>query len=58
MDGRTDLENQETFSLAAAFDPQGLRTVGVLTRVDLIEPGNEREEVSDRRQVASNMVRC
>ncbi|KAA1470471.1 hypothetical protein DENSPDRAFT_774675 [Dentipellis sp. KUC8613] len=37
-----DLENQAAYGLARHYDPSHTRTVGVLTKPDRIEPGNER----------------
>ncbi|KAA1470485.1 hypothetical protein DENSPDRAFT_923392 [Dentipellis sp. KUC8613] len=38
----TDLENQAAYGLASQYDPTHARTVGVLTKPDRIEPGNEQ----------------
>ncbi|TFY58340.1 hypothetical protein EVG20_g8188 [Dentipellis fragilis] len=38
----TDLENQAAYGLASQYDPSHARTVGVLTKPDRIEPGNEQ----------------
>jgi len=37
----TDLANSDALQLARLADPQGLRTVGVLTKVDLMDPGTD-----------------
>ncbi|KAI0032843.1 P-loop containing nucleoside triphosphate hydrolase protein [Vararia minispora EC-137] len=37
----TDFENQIAHKLAEEFDPQGSRTIGVLTKPDRIDPGEE-----------------
>ncbi|KAF8323490.1 P-loop containing nucleoside triphosphate hydrolase protein, partial [Cantharellus anzutake] len=37
----TDFENQGAWQIGKAHDPQGKRTIGVLTKPDRIEPGNE-----------------
>ncbi|KAK9604807.1 hypothetical protein V6Z93_002758 [Aspergillus fumigatus] len=41
MDARNNLANQEVFSMARAADPQGSRTVGIITKCDALEPGDE-----------------
>ncbi|KAF8340500.1 uncharacterized protein EI90DRAFT_2906014, partial [Cantharellus anzutake] len=37
----TDFENQGAWQIDKNHDPQGVRTIGVLTKPDRIEPGNE-----------------
>ena len=37
----TDLANSDAIKLAQSVDPQGNRTVGVLTKVDLMDPGTD-----------------
>ncbi|THG94608.1 hypothetical protein EW026_g6893 [Hermanssonia centrifuga] len=37
----TDWENQRGFDLAQTYDPEGKRTIGVLTKPDRIPPGKE-----------------
>ncbi|KAF9507704.1 hypothetical protein BS47DRAFT_1488702 [Hydnum rufescens UP504] len=39
---RDDLDNQSAFKLAKDTDPQGLRTIGVLTKPDTLQPGEEK----------------
>ncbi|KAG0636571.1 P-loop containing nucleoside triphosphate hydrolase protein [Tuber brumale] len=41
MDGRNNLANQEVFRMARAADPTGSRTVGVVTKCDALQPGEE-----------------
>lgn len=41
MDGRNNLANQEVFRMAKAADPTGSRTVGVVTKCDALQPGEE-----------------
>ena len=36
---KDDIENQKMHTLARDFDPEGVRTVGVLTKIDTIEEG-------------------
>ncbi|GIJ86341.1 hypothetical protein Asppvi_005228 [Aspergillus pseudoviridinutans] len=41
MDARNNFANQEVFSMALAADPAGVRTVGIITKCDALEPGDE-----------------
>ncbi|CUS11644.1 unnamed protein product [Tuber aestivum] len=41
MDGRNNLANQEVFRMARAADPTGSRTVGVVTKCDALQLGEE-----------------
>ncbi|PKX97711.1 dynamin-like protein [Aspergillus novofumigatus IBT 16806] len=41
MDARNNFANQEVFSMAQAADPAGVRTVGIITKCDALEPGDE-----------------
>ena len=41
MDARNNLANQEVFKLARAADPAGNRTVGIITKCDALQPGDE-----------------
>lgn len=41
MDGRNNLANQEVFRMAKSADPTGSRTVGVVTKCDALQPGEE-----------------
>lgn len=40
----TDLANSDALKMAREVDPKGDRTVGVLTKIDLMDPG-EKERV-------------
>jgi len=42
MDARNNLANQEVFRMARGADPQGLRTVGIITKCDALQPGDEQ----------------
>ncbi|KAM3551913.1 hypothetical protein ARSEF4850_007638 [Beauveria asiatica] len=42
MDARNDLANQEVFKMARAADPAGIRTVGIMTKCDALQPGDEQ----------------
>ncbi|KAI9045152.1 dynamin family protein [Aspergillus affinis] len=41
LDAKNNLANQEVFSMARAADPQGARTVGIITKCDTLEQGDE-----------------
>ncbi|CRG92822.1 hypothetical protein PISL3812_09893 [Talaromyces islandicus] len=42
MDARNNLANQEVFSMARAADPDGRRTVGIITKCDALQAGEEQ----------------
>lgn len=48
MDARNNLANQEVFRMARAADPKGTRTVGIITKCDALQQGDENM-VSHRR---------
>ncbi|KAF3291765.1 hypothetical protein TWF132_006510 [Orbilia oligospora] len=52
MDGRNNLANQEVFRMAREVDPEGRRTVGIITKCDAVQPGDENGVI----QIASNKV--
>ncbi|KAK6340050.1 hypothetical protein TWF730_001825 [Orbilia blumenaviensis] len=52
MDGRNNLANQEVFRMARKVDPEGRRTVGIITKCDAVQPGDEAGVI----QIASNQV--
>lgn len=41
MDARNNLANQEVFRMARAADPEGKRTVGIITKCDAVQAGDE-----------------
>lgn len=41
----TDLANSDALKLAREVDPQGLRTIGVITKLDLMDEGTDAREV-------------
>ncbi len=41
MDARNNLANQEVFRIAKAADKEGLRTVGIMTKCDALQKGDE-----------------
>ncbi|KAF2008465.1 hypothetical protein BU24DRAFT_415823 [Aaosphaeria arxii CBS 175.79] len=42
MNACTNLANQEVFSMARAADPDGKRTVGIITKCDAVQAGDEQ----------------
>ncbi|CAI6342313.1 unnamed protein product [Periconia digitata] len=52
MDARNNLANQEVFSMARAADPEGKRTVGIITKCDALQPGDEHSVL----RIAKNEV--
>lgn len=54
MDGRNNLANQEVFRMAKSADPTGSRTVGVVTKCDALQPGEELG-VSIRKTSVANI---
>ena len=42
MDARNNLANQEVFRMAKAADVEGKRTVGIITKCDALQPGDEQ----------------
>jgi dynamin 1-like protein len=39
--GNDDLANSESLKLARKVDPQGVRTLGVVTQIDIMIPGTD-----------------
>ncbi|KAL4809874.1 P-loop containing nucleoside triphosphate hydrolase protein [Aspergillus unguis] len=52
MDARNNLANQGVFSMARAADPAGQRTVGIITKCDAVETGDEAGVI----KIAKNQV--
>ncbi|RDW67405.1 dynamin family protein [Aspergillus mulundensis] len=52
MDARNNLANQGVFSMARAADTAGRRTVGIITKCDAVEKGDEAGVI----RIAKNMV--
>ncbi|CAE6423274.1 unnamed protein product [Rhizoctonia solani] len=50
-----DFENQSAGRLAREYDPQGLRTIGVLTKPDRIERGSEQPWISMIKNEAESL---
>ena len=47
----TDLANSDALKLAREADPEGERTIGVLTKLDLMDPGTDAVEVLQNRVI-------
>uniref|UniRef100_A0A8C8DPV0 Interferon-induced GTP-binding protein Mx n=1 Tax=Oryzias sinensis TaxID=183150 RepID=A0A8C8DPV0_9TELE len=45
----TDLANSDALKLAKDVDPQGLRTFGVITKLDLMDDGTDAKEILENR---------
>ncbi|XP_018648167.1 putative dynamin [Schistosoma mansoni] len=45
----SDLANSDALKLAKEYDPQGLRTIGVLTKLDLMDEGTDAQEILENR---------
>uniref|UniRef100_A0A3Q1FEE1 Interferon-induced GTP-binding protein Mx n=1 Tax=Acanthochromis polyacanthus TaxID=80966 RepID=A0A3Q1FEE1_9TELE len=45
----TDLANSDALKLAKDVDPQGLRTIGVITKLDLMDAGTNAREILENR---------
>ncbi|KAF9234014.1 P-loop containing nucleoside triphosphate hydrolase protein [Melanogaster broomeanus] len=52
----TDFENQGAHHLAKKYDPEGKRTVGVLTKPDRIQPGDESSWIKILRNETEPLV--
>ena len=47
----TDLANSDAIQMAREVDPEGLRTVGVLTKLDLMDRGTDAFEILSNRVI-------
>ncbi|CAH2311831.1 dynamin-3 isoform X2 [Pelobates cultripes] len=45
----TDLANSDALKLAKDVDPQGLRTIGVITKLDLMDEGTDAREILENK---------
>ena len=52
-----DLANSESLKLARAVDPQGRRTIGVLTKLDLMDAGTNAVDILTGRVAAPAKAR-
>lgn len=41
LDSRNNLANQEVFRLTKTADPDGSRTIGIMTKLDALQSGDE-----------------
>jgi len=49
--GNTDLANSDALKLARSVDPQGDRTIGVITKLDLLDPGTDCADYLQNRVI-------
>ena len=49
--GNTDLANSDALKMARSVDPEGNRTIGVLTKLDLMDPGTDASEMLNNRVI-------
>ena len=49
--GNQDLANSDALKLAKEADPEGERTIGVLTKLDLMDPGTDASELLQNRVI-------
>ncbi|KZV90240.1 hypothetical protein EXIGLDRAFT_740825 [Exidia glandulosa HHB12029] len=49
--GNQDLANSDGLKMAREVDPEGLRTVGVLTKIDLMDPGTDVVDILASRVI-------
>lgn len=47
----TDLANSDALKLAKEYDPQGLRTIGVITKLDLMDEGTDARDILENRHL-------
>ncbi|KAF0697684.1 Aste57867_11655 [Aphanomyces stellatus] len=47
----TDLANSDSLKMARSIDPEGLRTIGVLTKLDLMDDGTDAMEMLQGRVI-------
>ncbi|CAL8074449.1 unnamed protein product [Calicophoron daubneyi] len=45
----SDLANSDALKLAKEVDPQGLRTIGVITKLDLMDQGTDAKDILENR---------
>ncbi|XP_073713006.1 dynamin-2 isoform X8 [Misgurnus anguillicaudatus] len=45
----TDLANSDALKMAKEVDPQGLRTIGVITKLDLMDEGTDAREILENK---------
>eukprot|EP00126_Sphaerothecum_destruens_P011271 Sdes_comp20885_c1_seq1m17941 len=47
----SDLANSDALQVAKEVDPQGLRTIGVITKLDLMDDGTDAKEILENRLI-------
>ena len=45
----SDIANSDALKLAKEVDPQGLRTIGVITKLDLMDEGTDAREILENK---------
>lgn len=45
----SDLANSDALKIAKEFDPQGTRTIGVITKLDLMDDGTDAKDILENR---------
>uniref|UniRef100_A0A7N6A7G4 Dynamin-2 n=1 Tax=Anabas testudineus TaxID=64144 RepID=A0A7N6A7G4_ANATE len=45
----TDLANSDALKIAKEVDPQGLRTIGVITKLDLMDEGTDAQDILENK---------
>jgi len=55
MAARSDLEVDQGLELAKEYDPHGLRTVGVITKVDLMNSGTDVGDYLENRNISESL---
>ena len=45
----TDLATSDALTMAKSVDPEGLRTIGVLTKLDLMDEGTDARDIIDNK---------
>ncbi|KFA81327.1 hypothetical protein S40288_08302 [Stachybotrys chartarum IBT 40288] len=55
MDARNNLANQEVFKMARAADPAGIRTVGIITKCDALQSGDEQNVLKIAQNGVENL---
>ncbi len=43
--GNADLANSDALKIAREADPQGIRTIGVITKIDLMDKGTDAFDI-------------
>ena len=47
----TDLANSDALKLAKSVDPDGVRTIGVITKLDLMDEGTDARAVFENKVI-------